>query len=758
MKIIKNTKTALRAQAFAPEFSPHPTVKKNTWRTSLCAGLACCLAPATLTAAPLNYTFDNFGPNALVGNGWYSDSTYFNTLHTATNGGQPNNTRYALREGVGGSQGCAIRNFGSPFFPGGTGRETKALFQLDYRVGGSTASVELALGGKPTPTQTITSGNPSSFGPKIKISTNAAGTGVVFSIIPKSGAGWGTSVDQTVAISPATIRVGDWIQVAFVMNLTGSGSGTMSYRNLSLGSVQNTANVLYAPNLGLSAASSSPDLWNQVWIWSLKPTVGLAAGVDNLIATANGPGSENFEGERTSRTLNVYHYTGITNGVRLPMLFPDFVPLLANQSAQINQFNNAHIPDFNTTADFAQIVPDPTGGTNKCVRLHNFATPGTSKGRNEIHYSTPYVTENQPNGTQYTFALRFHTPDWFSGEVILLQGYSEFPWLRILANSNGRISLDLAKSSGSVVQYNAWETWKNANPGAPVPRAYNPVTGQYEDLYGPTTQAQQTAWNSWLASPVGTPPTIIGPDLALIWNPDEHPALGYYKKGGWNTLVVQVTHSNDPATGRIEVFVNGNKMTSYQGRTTYLTDSTRIPWLKAGPYGTENTVWYDDVHWVDGHVYPSYPNEPGLEHGGIYSVQSVVAPGKSLNVVNAHTADGTNVQIWDTGTAPNSRFTAELKSDGSFELIPNNAPGQRLDVHNAGGSGSNLQIWRVNTHSNQRWKAEWKQSDGNFKLNPQHTTGLSLDVVGGANANGTNVQVYTANDTPAQRWRLVRVN
>ncbi|MDP3850402.1 MAG: RICIN domain-containing protein [Luteolibacter sp.] len=754
MQTLEKTQLETRQRPFAPESPPHTNVKISLWRTTLCAGLVCCLAPATLSAAPVSYGFDSLNNGALVGqNGWYADSAQSPVTSTAAATGTGLNTTRIITSGASYSD-RAIRNFGAPFY---SGTETKALLQFDYRVGSEWTMGQFALGGSSDVNLVLNGNNTAAFSPRISLTRNDAGTGIKFSLFPKSGAGWGTAVSNSIVFAPGVISIGDWLQVQLLMNFT-TGTGTLFYRNLTLAQTAFTP-LFWNANLGLNGASSSPSQWNQAWMRIDRPggTPQLAA-FDNLTLAANGPGSENFQGELGTRSFTVWHYTNSPGGENQLMSFPDFVDL-AKLTPWGNHFNNAYIPDINNTADFAKIAFDPVlGATNKCLWLHNFAKPGETKGRNELAYNSPYVIDSQPNGTLYTFAFRFHTPALFPGDLILMQGFNEFPWLRILAKPDGRIFLDLAKSTGSVAQYNGWNTWRNANPTAPLPTAYNPVTGKYEDLYGPNNAAEQAAWAAWLASPVGTPPTIIGPHLGWTGGAGEHPLLGNYKVGSWNTVVMQVIHSNDPATGRIEVFVNGNKMATYNGRTTYLVDSAKIQFLKAGPYGTETTVCYDDIYWKPGHVYP-YLNEPGLENGGIYSVQSVVAPGKSLNVLGNGTANGTNVQIWDIGTAPNCRFTAQLQTDGSFELIPNNALGQRLDVNAAGVSGANVQIYIDNDTNAQRWKCEYQtDGSGSFELIPQHNQALRLDVKSAGTANGTNVQVYTDNNTAAQRWRLVRLN
>ncbi len=135
----------------------------------------------------------------------------------------------------------------------------------------------------------------------------------------------------------------------------------------------------------------------------------------------------------------------------------------------------------------------------------------------------------------------------------------------------------------------------------------------------------------------------------------------------------------------------------------------------------------------------------GLVDGGLYEFESVVAPGKSLNVYQSGTAAGTNVQIWTDSGGTNARWTAQLQADGHFELVPNNAPAMHLnvDLSGGGGTGSNVQIYNTN-NENSHWVPEL-ESDGNYEVIPQHNTALRLNVAGGVNADGTNVTVSNNN-------------
>jgi glucose/arabinose dehydrogenase/PKD repeat protein len=116
--------------------------------------------------------------------------------------------------------------------------------------------------------------------------------------------------------------------------------------------------------------------------------------------------------------------------------------------------------------------------------------------------------------------------------------------------------------------------------------------------------------------------------------------------------------------------------------------------------------------------------------------------GKCLDVRNAATADGTQIQIYGcNGT------TAQ-----TWTVTPNStvkALGKCLDV-SAGGSadGTKIQLWTCNGSGAQNWSA---QADGTLK-NPQ--SGKCLDVSGNNSADSTPVHLWTCFGANNQKWTL----
>lgn len=144
-----------------------------------------------------------------------------------------------------------------------------------------------------------------------------------------------------------------------------------------------------------------------------------------------------------------------------------------------------------------------------------------------------------------------------------------------------------------------------------------------------------------------------------------------------------------------------------------------------------------------------YPNATSYNLKNIdrYVYFNNLRAGTYYYVVKAENASGTKVlvsQIFTVGSAlPASWCT----------LTPRCAPQSRLDVCNAGSDDCvNVQIWSANGTRAQDWRLV---SLGNGYYAIQSRVSLKcLDVAGGTNASGTNVWQYEWNQTEAQQWKL----
>ncbi|MFF1275780.1 lectin [Streptomyces marokkonensis] len=193
--------------------------------------------------------------------------------------------------------------------------------------------------------------------------------------------------------------------------------------------------------------------------------------------------------------------------------------------------------------------------------------------------------------------------------------------------------------------------------------------------------------------------------------------------GEWNTYEIRVTGE------RLEVFLNGRKINDFTN-----TDPARS--LKQGHIGLQNHGDGDDAAFRNIRIKQSgSPSEPRA--GEVRGVG-----GKCLDVDDAGTADGTEVQIWTCNSTAAQRWT--VAEDGSLRAL-----GKCLDVSGGGSAdGTRVQLWTCNGTGAQKWAA---QPDGTVR-NPQ--SGKCLDASGGTWNDGTPVHLWTCHTGPNQKWTL----
>jgi len=135
------------------------------------------------------------------------------------------------------------------------------------------------------------------------------------------------------------------------------------------------------------------------------------------------------------------------------------------------------------------------------------------------------------------------------------------------------------------------------------------------------------------------------------------------------------------------------------------------------------------------------------QHGALAAVVGVATPvvggqsGRCLDVPNASTTNGTQVQLWDCSGAANQSWT--YTSARQLQVYGNKC----LDASNRGTTnGTPVIIWDCNGQTNQQW---------NVNVNGTITgvqSGLCLDANGAGTANGTRIILWSCNGQTNQQW------
>jgi hypothetical protein len=180
--------------------------------------------------------------------------------------------------------------------------------------------------------------------------------------------------------------------------------------------------------------------------------------------------------------------------------------------------------------------------------------------------------------------------------------------------------------------------------------------------------------------------------------------------------------------------------------------------------GSTNITNGDHGNSVSGNVTVSNGNWPsgaqsviaaaGVQSGGSTSPPPTTAPpggrqlvgvqsGRCVDVPNATTTNGTQVQLWDCNnqTQQSWSYTSakQLQVYGS----------KCLDANNRGTTnGTQVIIWDCNGQTNQQWNVNTNGTITGVQ------SGLCLDANGAATANGTKIILWSCNGGTNQQWTL----
>lgn len=140
-------------------------------------------------------------------------------------------------------------------------------------------------------------------------------------------------------------------------------------------------------------------------------------------------------------------------------------------------------------------------------------------------------------------------------------------------------------------------------------------------------------------------------------------------------------------------------------------------------------------------------------HDGYYVIRNVKSQ-KALDVDGGKLVPGTNVQQWECDSAnANQLFSVVDNGDGTLSFI-NKATGLFLDIVGASDSvQANLDAYLPNGSAAQKFTLHQVTeflSEGAFSFESA-TASKVLDVAGGSVEDGAPVQLYTSNDTLAQK-------
>lgn len=156
---------------------------------------------------------------------------------------------------------------------------------------------------------------------------------------------------------------------------------------------------------------------------------------------------------------------------------------------------------------------------------------------------------------------------------------------------------------------------------------------------------------------------------------------------------------------------------------------------------------------------------------GFYSIRPSYSDKIALTVLDAGTQDGTQIVVSTDKGADDQLWSVKTNSNGTFSICPKHAPAEGIDDWGGGTDpGSKQDIWAWSDGDpHLQWKitpatgaatpasppaavGDAAHFDGEQFIEPAGTSGMLLEVVGGANVDGTIVSINTANGNANQKW------
>lgn len=151
---------------------------------------------------------------------------------------------------------------------------------------------------------------------------------------------------------------------------------------------------------------------------------------------------------------------------------------------------------------------------------------------------------------------------------------------------------------------------------------------------------------------------------------------------------------------------------------------------------------------------PSITQEKQNLPDGTYRIACYNDASYGLDVNGLSTADEANVMINQYNGGQNQQFNVTFSGDHyNIQAVHS---GKNLDLYQAKSApGTNVQQYTIDGTDVQNWVLEEAGEGAYYIIN---NNGLYMDVANGVIANGTNVQGYTGNQSNAQKWYFVAVN
>lgn len=271
------------------------------------------------------------------------------------------------------------------------------------------------------------------------------------------------------------------------------------------------------------------------------------------------------------------------------------------------------------------------------------------------------------------------------------------------------------------------------------------------DLYGANTKNNSNIWmysnnNSW----------------AQVWSLNY--SDGFYKISSIldTNKVVDIYAGNFNNYSNIQLFqsngTNAQKFKIYKNNDNTYSIRTYDGLWTLDIYGAQTTSGtnlhlYQPNGTLAQKFYFEKVNLSDIE-SGYYNIETVMDTNKVIGVNNKALSNGKNVELREKTDFNYTKWYIKKLERDIYTIYNADSKKMVLDVSgNATGNGANIQIYESNGTNAQKWIIR-KNDDGTYKFIGKQSNKL-MELKWGASSVGTNVQIYESNDTNAQKFRLV---
>lgn len=219
--------------------------------------------------------------------------------------------------------------------------------------------------------------------------------------------------------------------------------------------------------------------------------------------------------------------------------------------------------------------------------------------------------------------------------------------------------------------------------------------------------------------------------------------------------------SNSEATLRENIILQDETPTCakqwriYHTADNYLTfESACMPGLVVDVDEASNRVGTNIQLWIaNGCLAQKWKLYPGQTIApGVYTVAAKNDSEKNIDISGGNSRNGTNIQLWERNGEWPQRWQLAYDAKTSTYTFTNPASGRLLDLSAANTAiGTNIQIWQNTYACAQRWKIV-ETPDQHYTLISDCSEARTLDLADGKTINGTNIRLWEANNADAQKW------